>query len=176
MLSGDGDAFLKSQSSGDGGMRSSRLPSATQASMGYMRHCKKEKVSWAWWHTPLIPALGGLRRWISEFKASLVYRVSSRTARAIQRNPVSKNKKQTNKTKQKNKQTNRESVRREVEVGMPIYNSSTQEAMAGLHGKACPGYIMSSRPTAAERPYLEESNDSSVPGMHEALGSVLSTA
>jgi hypothetical protein len=29
---------------------------------------------------------------ISEFKASLVYKVSSRTARAIQRNPVLKNK------------------------------------------------------------------------------------
>jgi hypothetical protein len=40
--------------------------------------------------------LGGRGRWISEFKASLVYRVSSRTARATQRNPVSKNK-QTNK-------------------------------------------------------------------------------
>jgi hypothetical protein len=38
----------------------------------------------------LIPALG---RWISEFKASLVLRVSSRTARAIQRNLVSKKKK-----------------------------------------------------------------------------------
>jgi hypothetical protein len=35
--------------------------------------------------------LGGRGRWISEFEASLVYRVSSRTARAIQRNPVSKN-------------------------------------------------------------------------------------
>lgn len=35
-----------------------------------------------------------------------------------------------------------------------IYNSHTQEAMAeGLHGKACLGYIMSSRPTGAERPY-----------------------
>jgi hypothetical protein len=42
---------------------------------------------------PLIPALGGRGRRISEFKASLVYRVSSRTARAIQRNPVSKNQK-----------------------------------------------------------------------------------
>jgi hypothetical protein len=31
-------------------------------------------------------------RQISEFKASLVYKVSSRTARAIQRNPVSKTK------------------------------------------------------------------------------------
>jgi hypothetical protein len=36
--------------------------------------------------------LGGRGRQISEFEASLVYKVSSRTARAIQRNPVSKNK------------------------------------------------------------------------------------
>jgi hypothetical protein len=35
--------------------------------------------------------LGGRGRQISEFEASLVYGVSSRTARAIQRNPVSKN-------------------------------------------------------------------------------------
>jgi hypothetical protein len=47
--------------------------------------------------------LGGRGRRISEFEASLVYRVSSRTARAIQRNPVSKNKtnKQTNNNIQK---------------------------------------------------------------------------
>jgi hypothetical protein len=39
--------------------------------------------------------LGGRGRWISEFEASLFYRMSSKTARAIQRNPVSKkNKKQ----------------------------------------------------------------------------------
>jgi hypothetical protein len=37
---------------------------------------------------------------ISEFKASLVYKVISRTARAIQRNPVWKNKTKQNKTKQ----------------------------------------------------------------------------
>jgi hypothetical protein len=37
--------------------------------------------------------LGGRGRRISEFKASLVYRVSSRTPRATQRNPVSKNRK-----------------------------------------------------------------------------------
>jgi hypothetical protein len=43
--------------------------------------------------------LGGRGRRISEFKASLVYRVSSRTARATQRNPVSK-KKQTKTNKQ----------------------------------------------------------------------------
>jgi hypothetical protein len=46
--------------------------------------------------------LGGRGRWISEFEASLVYRVSSRTARATQRNPVSKKTK--NKTKQTKKQ------------------------------------------------------------------------
>ena len=35
--------------------------------------------------------MGGRGRWISEFVASLVYRVTSRTARAVtQRNPVSK--------------------------------------------------------------------------------------
>jgi Sec-independent protein translocase protein TatA len=55
---------------------------------------------------PLIPALERQRgRWISEFKASLVYRVSSRTARTIQRNPVSK-KQNKNKTKQKTTKKN----------------------------------------------------------------------
>jgi hypothetical protein len=47
--------------------------------------------------------LGGRGRRISEFEASLVYKVSSRTARAIQRNPVSKNKKNKNKNKNKKK-------------------------------------------------------------------------
>jgi hypothetical protein len=50
-----------------------------------------------WWRTPLIPGRGSR---ISEFEASLVYKVSSRTARAIQRNPVSKKQ---NKTKKRNK-------------------------------------------------------------------------
>jgi hypothetical protein len=36
--------------------------------------------------------LGGRGRQISEFKASLVYRVSSSTARTTQRNPVLKKK------------------------------------------------------------------------------------
>jgi hypothetical protein len=44
--------------------------------------------------------LGGRGRQISEFEASLIYRVSSRTARTSQRKPISKNK---NKTKQKKK-------------------------------------------------------------------------
>jgi hypothetical protein len=46
--------------------------------------------------------LGGRGRWISEFEASLVCRVSSRTAGAIQRNPVLK---KTKTNKQTNKQT-----------------------------------------------------------------------
>jgi hypothetical protein len=44
--------------------------------------------------------LGGRGRRISEFEASLIYKVSSRTAKATQRNPVSKKQKQN-----KNKQT-----------------------------------------------------------------------
>jgi hypothetical protein len=55
--------------------------------------------------------LGGRGRWISEFQASLVYKVSSRTDRAIQRNPVSENKTKQNKTKTKKKkpkQTNKQ--------------------------------------------------------------------
>jgi hypothetical protein len=53
----------------------------------------------------LIPAHG--KQWISEFEASLVYKVSSRTARAIQRNSVLKNKNKKNKKtpKNQNKQT-----------------------------------------------------------------------
>jgi hypothetical protein len=65
---------------------------------------------------PLIPALErqrrregqrergrerGRGRWISEFEASLVYKVSSRTVRATQRNPVSKNQKKKKKKKPK---------------------------------------------------------------------------
>jgi hypothetical protein len=46
--------------------------------------------------------LGGRDRQISEFEASLVYRVSSRADRAIQRNPVSKKQK----IKTKNQKTN----------------------------------------------------------------------
>jgi hypothetical protein len=45
--------------------------------------------------------LGGRGWWISEFEVSLVYRMSSRIAKATQRNPVWKNK-----NKNKNKKTN----------------------------------------------------------------------
>jgi hypothetical protein len=61
--------------------------------------------------------LGGRGRQISEFEASLVYRVSSRTARATQRNPVSK--KQI-KNKNKNKKIKH------------IYNASTLKTVAGI--------------------------------------------
>jgi hypothetical protein len=46
-------------------------------------------------HTGTMESPVGRGRRISEFEASLVYKVSSRTARDTQRNPVSKNK-QTN--------------------------------------------------------------------------------
>jgi hypothetical protein len=64
---------------------------------------------------PLIPALGRRGRQISEFKASLVYRVSSRTARATQRNLVSK--------KTKNKQTNKQTKNKKK----PNNNKKTQQ-------------------------------------------------
>jgi hypothetical protein len=47
--------------------------------------------------------LKGRGRRISEFEASLVYKVSSRTARAIQRNPISKQ----NKTKRRRRRRRR---------------------------------------------------------------------
>jgi hypothetical protein len=43
--------------------------------------------------------LEGRGRQISEFKASLVYRVSSKTARATQRNPISEKERKKTKTK-----------------------------------------------------------------------------
>jgi hypothetical protein len=55
--------------------------------------------------------LGGRGRQISEFEASLVYKVSSRTARAIQRKPVSN--KQTNKQKE---------IRLETQTHLPTEN------------------------------------------------------
>jgi hypothetical protein len=51
--------------------------------------------------------LGGRGRRISEFRASLVYRVSSRTARATQRNPILKNQKRKKKERKKEKKKER---------------------------------------------------------------------
>jgi hypothetical protein len=49
------------------------------------------------------PSTREAERQASEFEASLVYKVSSRTARATQRNPVSKKKKKKKPKNQKNK-------------------------------------------------------------------------
>jgi hypothetical protein len=48
---------------------------------------------------------------LCEFEASLVYRVSSRTARATLRNPIS-NKTRKNKTKQTKQKTNKKRIRK----------------------------------------------------------------
>jgi hypothetical protein len=65
-----------------------------------------------WWCTPLAH-LGGRGRWISEFEASLVYRVISRTARATQRTPVSKKgKKREKKERKKERKKEGEKERR----------------------------------------------------------------
>jgi hypothetical protein len=52
---------------------------------------------------PLITAIGGRGRQISEFEASLVYKVSSRTSRVTQRNPFSKNKQRKEKKRKEKK-------------------------------------------------------------------------
>ena len=52
-----------------------------------------------WWHMPPLGHLGGRGRCISEIKGSVVYRMSSWSARAIQRNPVSENQTKPNQTK-----------------------------------------------------------------------------
>jgi hypothetical protein len=52
--------------------------------------------------------LGSRGRWISEFKASLDYRVSFRAARAMKRNPISKKKKKKKKNLSAQKTTSHE--------------------------------------------------------------------
>jgi hypothetical protein len=61
--------------------------------------------------------------WISEFEASLVYRVSSRKARATQRNPVWKNQK-----KKKKKKKNLRAIisRNFVTVEKPMFPNGIQ--------------------------------------------------
>jgi hypothetical protein len=76
--------------------------------------------------------LGGRGRRISEFEASLVYRVSSRTARATQRNPVSKNQK----IKQKQKSTCYLTLPQDSHQGGRLCSSywrRKQEELVGQH-------------------------------------------
>jgi hypothetical protein len=86
--------------------------------------------------------LGGRSRQISEFKASLVYKVSSRTARAIQINPASRNKQTSKKQKQKQKQkkpnqptnqTNKQTKQKEREVGREGGREGGSEGGRGTH-------------------------------------------
>ena len=58
--------------------------------------------------------MGGRGRWISEFEASLVYRVSSRTGRATQRNPVSKKKGERERERERESSAERKKERRQV--------------------------------------------------------------
>jgi hypothetical protein len=64
--------------------------------------------------------LGCRGRQISEFKASLVYRVSSRTARATQRDPVSKKQKTKNKKQNKTKQNKQNPKRPDLISGLKL--------------------------------------------------------
>jgi hypothetical protein len=63
---------------------------------------RKCPIAEQWWRTPLIPVFGGRGRRTSEFEASLVYKVSSRTAKAIPRNPVSGKKKKKKRKEKEN--------------------------------------------------------------------------
>jgi hypothetical protein len=65
--------------------------------MGWLRKIrliclKKFRKWWTWWHMPLVPTPGRQRQEdFYEFQARLVYKVSSRTAKAItQKDPVPK--------------------------------------------------------------------------------------
>jgi hypothetical protein len=73
--------------------------------------------------------LGGRGRWISEFEASLVYRVSSRTARATQRNPVSKKHKKKKRKEKKRKEKKRKEKKRKKKFCMCT--------LSQLHNELC---------------------------------------
>jgi hypothetical protein len=76
---------------------------------------------------PLIPVLWRQRQRqgqaISEFEASLVYRVSSRTARATQRNPVSKNQKEKKKKERKKRKGKERKGKERKENGVNYWHS-----------------------------------------------------
>ena len=99
---------------GNGNEKNSKIPSYT-----HHNGLENPQEVGQWWRTTLLPALGRQNWQISEFEASLDYRVTSRTARATQRNPVSKNK-TINKAKQNEQRENpqeRAHAGEEVEQG-----------------------------------------------------------
>jgi hypothetical protein len=72
--------------------------------------------------------LGGRGRQISEFEANLVYRVSSRTARATQRNPVSKKKRERERGEKKKRERNKQANKHlDVVVRLFIHNTGETE-------------------------------------------------
>jgi hypothetical protein len=76
----------------------------------------------------------GRGRQISEFEASLVYKVSSRTARAIQRNPVSKQSKTTqNKTKQNKTKQNKTKTIRWNEISSVLHMRVNAHTFTSVH-------------------------------------------
>jgi hypothetical protein len=77
--------------------------------------------------------LGGRGRWISEFEVSLVYKVSSRTARAIQRNPVSKKIKKLKKKKKKERKEKKREEKERKEKENIILSEVTQ-SQKNTHG------------------------------------------
>ena len=88
-----------------------------------------------WWLTPLIPALGRQRQADSEFEASLVYRVSSRTAKAIQRNSVSEtkqNKTTTTNQKKPTKQATNKQKNIAMAQSLPRRSHTVTAIAAGL--------------------------------------------
>jgi hypothetical protein len=80
------------------------------------------------------PSIRGRGRQISEFKASLVYKVIFRTARAIQRNPISKNKKQkTNKqTKKKRTTTKKKTKKKDINNSLKEIQENTGKQVEDL--------------------------------------------
>jgi hypothetical protein len=87
--------------------------------MRRQKECRNGRVAGHWLHILLIAARGRQRRGDFEFQASPVYRVSSRTTRATQRNPVSKKQTKTKKTKNK-KQRERERERERSRAGRVV--------------------------------------------------------
>ena len=70
--------------------------------------------------------MGGRGRRNAEFEASLIYKVSSRTARTIKRNPVSKNQKKKRKGKErKEKKSEAGGCRVQVLSGLKQVKAST---------------------------------------------------
>lgn len=94
---------------------------------------KSVRPGQTWWCSPLI-TWGSRGRWISEFKDSPVYIVSSRTARATQRNSVSKNKKKKSYTRPLSRDSE---SKKNLERGYtdPVPKRTQLPAQATIHNK-----------------------------------------